>query len=151
MVGIADEVSRHRIVGLDTSVFIYQLEARPPQAKVTTDLFRLIQSGTTSAVTSVVTVTELIVGPLQLGRTGTADDYERLLLDFPNLAVVDIDLSMARLAAGLRARYRLRSPDALQVACCLVVGATAFVTNDAILRRVQDLEVFTLDDFVGDL
>ncbi len=149
MVGIADVISRHQVVGLDTSVFIYQLEEYPPQADVTTDLFRLIQAGRTSAVTSVVTVTELIVKPLQLGRIDTADDYERLLSDFPNLAIVDIDRAIARLAASLRARYRLGSPDALQLASGLTAGATAFVTNDRRLRRVRELEVILLDDFTS--
>jgi predicted nucleic acid-binding protein len=148
LVGIADQVARHRVVGLDTPVFIYQLEGKPPLADVTTDLFRLIQAGTPTAVTSVVTMTELIVKPLELGRVETAYDYERLLLEFPNLAIVDVDLSVARLAARLRARHRLRTPDALQLAACLSAGAAAFVTNDSSLSRVQELDVVLLGDFV---
>lgn len=149
MVGIADELSHHHVVGLDTSAFIYQFEGVAPHADVTTDLFRLIQTGPLSGVTSVITLTELVVKPLQLGRPETADDYVRLLLDFPNLFIVDIDLPVARRAATFRATYGLRSPDALQVAACLNAGATAFVTNDAKLRRVNDLQVIVLDDFTS--
>jgi predicted nucleic acid-binding protein len=57
-------------------------------------------------------------------------------------------LSWTRCAAELRASYRLRPADALQVAACLVYGATAFLTNDRDLRRIGDLQVLLLEDFV---
>jgi predicted nucleic acid-binding protein len=56
---------------------------------------------------------------------------------------------VARRAAQLRARYRLRPADALQVATALVHGATAFVTNDRSLTRLRPaLDVVLLDEFV---
>ena len=54
---------------------------------------------------------------------------------------------VARRAAQLRARYRLRPADALQAATALVYGATAFVTNDRQLMRLASLlDVVVLDD-----
>jgi predicted nucleic acid-binding protein len=46
----------------------------------------------------------------------------------------------------LRARYNLRTPDALQVATALVRRCEAFLTNDARLKRVTEIRVLTLDD-----
>jgi hypothetical protein len=43
---------------------------------------------------------------------------------------------VAERAAELRARYNLRTPDALQVATALVRRCEAFLTNDARLKRV---------------
>jgi predicted nucleic acid-binding protein len=65
---------------------------------------------------------------------------------FPNLDVVDITRDVARRAAQLRAGYRLRPADALQVAAALLHGATAFVTNDRQLARVDALTVIVLDE-----
>jgi predicted nucleic acid-binding protein len=61
--------------------------------------------------------------------------------------VADVTRDVARQAAQLRARYRLRPVDAIQVATALVYRATAFVTNDATLARLAPaLDVVLLDD-----
>jgi predicted nucleic acid-binding protein len=97
---------------------------------------------------------EIAVRPLQLGRDEVADEYETLLAAFPNLSIVQADRAVARRAAQLRAAFRLRPADAIQVAACVEHGASAFVTNDNGLRRVDLLEVAVLDDYLeiaGDL
>lgn len=58
---------------------------------------------------------------------------------------------MAVLAAELRARYMLRTPDAIQVAASLHAGCEAFLTNDADLRRVTELRIVLVSDLVGHL
>ena len=42
----------------------------------------------------------------------------------------------------------IRPTDSLQVAACLHHGATALLTNDKGFRRVQDLQIIVLDNFV---
>ena len=96
-----------------------------------------------------LTLTELLVKPLQVGRRGLAARYEALVRATPNLAVVDIDARIARRAAGLRANYQLRTADAIQVASYLEHGATAFVTNDTHLRRMAEIAVIVLADYVS--
>jgi predicted nucleic acid-binding protein len=91
---------------------------------------------------------EVAVRPLQLGRDDAANEYELLIATFPNLLIVELDRACARRAAELRATYRLRPADSLQVAACLEHGATAMLTNDKGLRRVQELDIVLLDDFV---
>ena len=44
---------------------------------------------------------------------------------------------VAYLAADLRARYNLRTPDAIQIATAILTGCDAFLTNDDGLRRVS--------------
>jgi predicted nucleic acid-binding protein len=53
---------------------------------------------------------------------------------------------VAARAAELRARYRLKLADALQLALALQAGCEAFLTNDLALRRVAELRVLVLDD-----
>jgi predicted nucleic acid-binding protein len=52
----------------------------------------------------------------------------------------------ARLAADLRARYSLRTPDAIQVATAIGAGCMAFLTNDRGLRPVMELRILVLED-----
>ncbi len=55
---------------------------------------------------------------------------------------------IADTAAELRARFRLRTPDALQLATAIETGCGAFLTNDHASRRVTDIRVLILDDLV---
>ena len=142
-------LGRHSIVGLDTSIFIYHLEAHPHYQPLTQALLVGVQAGRQQAITSVVTVMELTVQPWRVGRPAVAREYEVLLVQFPNLTLADVTRGIARRAAQLRARYHVRLADALQVATALVHGATAFVTNDRRLARLSpELDVIALDDFV---
>jgi predicted nucleic acid-binding protein len=51
---------------------------------------------------------------------------------------------VAERAADLRARYNVRTPDAIQLATALEAGCDAFLTNDLALRRVAELRVLVL-------
>lgn len=144
---LAGRLARHTVLGLDTSVFIYHLEAHPRYLPLTMTLLAGVQAGQWRAVTSTVTLMELTVRPWQLGRAAVAREYEALLVHFPHLTLSDVTRDVARRAAQLRAIYSLRPADALQVATALVHGATAFVTNDRSLARLSPvLDVVLLDD-----
>ncbi len=149
MVDVLDAVRPHSRFGLDTSVFIYHIEEVSPLSDVAGQVLNLVGLRSVTGITSVLTLTELLVAPLQSGRRGLAARYEALLRLTPNLILADVDAEIATRAAQLRANYRLRTPDAIQVAACLAHGATAFVTNDIRLRRIEELAVIVLADHVG--
>lgn len=150
MDGIAAILRRHECVGLDTSPFIYHIEGVSLYATAVGIVFDELVRGTFAGVTSVLTLMELTVKPLQLGLSDVADEYEMVLSTYPNLTIVGFDQTTVRRAAELRAIYRLRPADALQVAACLQGGATAFLTNDKALRRVtEEIEVMLLEDYVA--
>lgn len=144
---LGGRLASHTILGLDTSVFIYHLEAHPRYLHLTQALLNGVQAGRWVAVTSTVTIMELTVRPWQLGRPAVAREYEALLAHFPHLTLADVTRDVARRAAQLRAEYSLRPADALQVATGLLHGATAFVTNDRFLARLAPLlDIVILDD-----
>lgn len=149
MAGLEEALGRHDRIGIDTSVFIYHLEESEKYAELVGLVFARLNRGAFDGITSVITLMELAVRPLQLGRADIADEYDGVLSTYPHLAVVDLDRLAARRAAELRAAYRLRPADALQVAACLEHRATAFLTNDRDLRRVVEMPTLLLDDFVG--
>jgi len=144
---LTDRLKGHTVIGLDTPVFIYHLEAHPRYLPLTQELLIGVQAGQWAAYTSTVTLMELTVRPWQLELSGVAREYEALLVHFPHLAVADVTRDIARQAAQLRARHRIRPVDAIQLATALVHGATAFVTNDAALARLTPvLDLVLLDD-----
>lgn len=144
-------LSRHQLVGFDTSAFIYRIEQTGRWSGVSLDILRALADGQFAGLTSVLTLMEMSIKPVKLGRPEIADAYEVLVRAIPHLDVIEIDARAARVGAELRARHGLRTPDALHVATAIAHGATAFVTNDKRLRRISEIEIVVLDDFVAQI
>jgi len=146
---LAERLRSFSIVGLDTAIFIYHFEKNPIYLPLTRELFSGIEMGERTGVTSTITLMEIIVKPLTLGQINVARKYEAMLVNFPNLDIIDLDRDVIRQAARLRAEYRIRPPDALQAGASLLYGAEVFITNDRLLERLRDkLDVIIMDDFI---
>lgn len=147
---LGQRLAGHALVGLDTSIWIYHLEANERYATLAEQILTSVQAGRPHAVLSVLTLMELNVRPYRLGRPGAAAHYEAMLSHFPNSQLVDVTPIVARRAAQLRAIHSLRPVDALHVVTALISGATAWVTNDHQLRRISSvIDVIVLDDFLA--
>lgn len=136
---------RHRRIALDTSVFIYQLEANARYLALTDHIFSWIERPGGKAVTSTITMTELLVQPYRVADQQQADEFYVLLSTYPNLEWIAPNLEIADRAAKLRALHGLRTPDALHAATAIHAGATGLVTNDPVFERVKDFETLLLD------
>lgn len=148
---LGKRLAKAKVIGLDTSIFIYFLEENERYSLLAQSIFNGIEKGKWQGVTSTITLMEITVRPWQLGKELAAREYEAVLAHFPNLSVVDVDRNVARAAAQLRAKYNVSPPDALQVAASLSFGAKSFLTNDRRLSRLEELiDVLVLDDFVGE-
>jgi predicted nucleic acid-binding protein len=139
---------RHRRVALDTCILIYQWEASLRYSPLTDGIFSSVERSDLSAVTSTITMTELLVHPYREGDVVRVNEILGLLSTYPNLEWVAPQLDIAARAAELRAQYGLRTPDALQAATAVHSNATAFLTNDPVFRRIKSFEACILDDFV---
>jgi predicted nucleic acid-binding protein len=146
---LSKRLARAKVIGLDTSVFIYFLENNTRYGEIARITINGIEKGRWQGITSTITLMEITIRPWQLGREAVAREYEAVLVHFPNLSIVDVDRTVARAAAQLRAKYNIAPPDAIQVAASLSFGARAFLTNDKRLVKLQELmDVIVLDDFV---
>ena len=135
---LAEFLTGHTRIGLDTCVLIYHIERHPVYSPVTQPLLADIESGHFAAVASILTLMEITVRPWQLQRSDVVQDYAEILTHFPNLTLIDVTRDIAGQAARLRAQYSLRPADALHIATSLVHGATAFITNDRQLARLRE-------------
>lgn len=130
---------------MDTSVFIYQLETSPRYQPLTDIVFSWLEQSGVAAVTSTITMTELLVRPYREKDEQWVHEYFALLSGYPNLRWIAPDLEIAVLAARIRARHRLRTPDAILAATATAAGAPALITNDEIFERVETFETLVLD------
>lgn len=129
-------------VFVDTAPFIYVLEDHPEFADRFIGLFEAAAQARIDILVSAITIAEVLTGPASAGLAALGKRYEKALCQYE---VVPVTAPVASLAALLRLRYRLRLPDAMQLACALEAGAHALVTHDRNFRAVKDLPVLTGD------
>ena len=141
--GLIDDLGPGKI-GVDTSVFIYFIEAAPAWLPAITPLFRAADTGRRELVTSVVTLLEVLVIPYRANNEALAARYETLLTRSRGVRLIDLTRDQLRRAARLRALTGVRTPDALQLAAAQDAGCTTFVTNDHRLPSVSGLCIVQL-------
>ncbi len=136
-----------RSLGLDTVTLIYFLERHPTWFAPVRELFQAIEENRFSAVLSSLVFAELLVPAYRAGKPEEAARLQHVLTHFPNLEIVPLSPAIAAEAARLRARYSLRTPDAIHLATALDRRAVGFVTNDKDLKRLQaELPVWLLGE-----
>lgn len=132
---------RQRTYALDTNIFIYHFEENPEYVSFTAGLFEKIESGRIRAVTSVLTLHEIFTGARKAGDERLVVLYRDLLGSFPNLHMMPFDADIAEISSGLRARYGIPTPDAIQIATAIHQKAETFISNDERLARINEIKV----------
>ena len=135
-------------VYVDAAPLIYYVEENSAYVDKMERILRLVEHSSLEAVSSVLTLSEVLVVPIRVGAPQLAQRYHSILMnrEFCTLVAVSADIAIG--AASIRARYRINLPDALHIACAVDFGCDAFLTNDHKLRVVQELNVLVLDDLV---
>lgn len=146
MTALLEALAGVRRLAVDTAPFIYLIEGHPQFAPQVRSVIAKAEAGDLVLVSSVLTLTEVLTLPPEKGATEIADAYRTLLLQTPYLRLEPIGPQVAERAAQLRARHRLKTPDAIQLAVALEAGCEAFLTNDRELRRVEEATVLVLAD-----
>ncbi len=96
-----------------------------------------------SLVTSRLTRLECRSKPLQAGDNVTVAAFD-LFFAGVELVLVEIGAAVVERATDLRARYNLKTPDALHYATAVEVGATVFLTADQGMSRCTEVPVEVL-------
>jgi predicted nucleic acid-binding protein len=121
-------------VYIDASVFVYAAEAPGSYPQVVA-VFQRLAIGEITAVTSIMTLAELLVGPLRMRDLVLEELYLRQVTTGPVMTVVDVTREILIRAAGIRAAVKsAKLPDAIHAATAAVTGCTVFLTNDTRLR-----------------
>ena len=145
--GIVERLRRAATVHVDSMALIYFVEDAKPWASVLAEVFEALDTGVLRGSSASVTLTEVLVRPLQKGDHRLAAAYRDILQG--SLPLVPLDALVAERAARIRVEHNLKTVDAVQLATAVLAGAGAFLTNDKDLRRFDGIDVVILDDFVA--
>lgn len=113
------------LIYLDSCIVIYALEDETDDGVRTR--VRLADELEHQFAISPLVKLECLVGPLRSANQGLQRSYENRLAEFRNLSI-DEDVFLS--ATDVRARFGLKTPDALHLATALVHGCVALWTND---------------------
>ena len=145
--GLVDELQGVRVC-MDTAPIIYFIEKNPKYLGVLKPVFLEIDTGRIEAITSTITLLEVLVHPFRTKNDIPAEKYRDILLYSGGLTTFEIFHEVSEMPSKLRAKYFIRTPDAIQIAVGLLYRASKFLTNDSALKKVSDIDVLVLDDFL---
>ena len=137
-----------KTVFLDTAPLIYFIEGHSIYQPILSRLFDFNDKGGLLFVTSSVTLLEVLVKPLREGQTAISKQYRDILTTAPGIELFDITSAIVEQAAQLRAKYNLRTPDAIQLATSIELGADYFLTNDNRFKGVIEATVVTVSELL---
>ncbi len=129
------------LIGLDSVIFIYLLEEHPQYLSRVERVLSSVEKGMKHAVMSVIGMIEILTGPKKAGREDLVPQYKRLISQFPNLSIIGIDERIVDVSSDLRAKYGIRTPDAIHLATAITRDADVFFTNDRDLLRVKEIRI----------
>ena len=134
------------IAFFDASALICLIEGREPFAGSVRAAIRSLIGGHPDAriALSRLSWLECRVGPMRSNDAGLLAVYDAFF-SRPDIVWVELTRDVVELAAAVRVRHGLRTPDALQAASCLQLATDhIMLTGDAAFERVTDLNVRVL-------
>lgn len=132
---------------LDTNVFIAAFEGTDGRSDVARALLGALDTEPSlHAVTSLLTLAELLVRPLRDQDGGLAALYRTILTGTDRFTVSEVSREVLEAAADLRAQFGfLKLPDAIHVATAKLAACEALVSADARLRLPPGMALIDLD------
>lgn len=140
-VDLLRDIPENGTVTVDTAPIIYFLQDNEQFAPRFAAVYAAAEQGLINIVISVITLAEVLSGPLQTKNEVLARRYHETLCNSRGWRVVPVDEELAVLAARMRSSYKLRLPDAIQVATAVASGSHALLTHDQRLAKVKDVSV----------
>ncbi len=136
-------------VYLDTNIWIYALEGYPAFIQELTMLFQAIDQGILTAVTSELSLAEVLVKPLQTQNSGLESTYKHAISSAPHLLVIPVQRDILIQAAVVRATTSLKLPDAIHAATAFSAQCSTFLTNDQHFQVLTSMSVTFLSEVIS--
>jgi len=132
---------------LDTVSLIYFLEENERYSKRAEKIFSRIESGQLQGVMASLVFAELLVPLYRSGDSQAAAGLSNRLRNFRNLEVIPLTTEISMEAARLRAKYGLRTPDAIHASTAISTQSSGILTNDKQLKVLtqEGLSIWLFD------
>lgn len=122
---------------IDSNIIIYLTDMVQPYAALAQRLFQMIEAGDAEAVISILSISEVMHGPLRKGDGRIAMEARDFLYNFPNSYCQDITYEVLE-KVGHDGRVdwkKLRTADSLIIASGLLNEVDLFISNDEHFKK----------------
>jgi predicted nucleic acid-binding protein len=121
-------------VYVDANILIYIVEGNKALASELKQIVEALDAGVLQAVTSELTLAEVLIGPLRKRDQVVADIYRDLLRSSKVLATVPVSAAVLERSAAIRCNSTTSLADAIHLATAELAGCTYVLTEDRQLR-----------------
>jgi len=137
-----------KTVFFDSAPFIYVFEDNPPYKKLLAPIFLAVDVGTIRAVSSLITVVEVLSKPYHLEQWNLVKRYHDFFGNQSKIEVFPLTMEIADFAANVRGQYGLKTPDAIQWATAKLNNVDYYLTNDLKFKVLNDKRILFVDEYL---
>jgi predicted nucleic acid-binding protein len=133
-----------RRVYLDTNIIIYAVEGYKAHAARIKFVLQGMTEGAVTAVTSDLSLAEVLVKPKRDRNQKLEEVYRQFLLPTESFRNSAVSREILEAAAGIRADSSLKLPDAIHFASAINQDCDSFLTNDERFAGMTGIKVVLL-------
>ena len=137
-----------KTVFFDSAPFIYVFEDNPPYKKLLAPAFLAVDDGTIHAVSSLITVIEVLSKPYHLEQWDLVKRYRDFFGNQSKIELLPLTMEVADLTAQIRGQYGLKTPDAIQWATAKLYDVDYYLTNDLRFKTLNDKRILFVDEYL---
>ncbi len=130
----------------DTNVFLAILNEEE-NWQLAEKLLLDVHNGKHTGYTSVICVSEILSGFYAEDESEKGETFLTDMKAINNLTITDVDLIIGKDAAKVRAKYKIKLPDAIIASSCKV-HKCKLITQDENFKKVKEIEVRSLDEII---
>lgn len=148
---LSEAVGEIKTIFLDTAPIIYFIEAHDQFGPLVKQIVELMNNNRIKAFTSVLTISEVLPKPVEMGNAELVEKFKTYLKNGTNLTLLQITECIGETAGMLRGKYpHLKTVDAIQIAAAIDAEMDAFLTNDKKLSTIKEIKILVLKDYLKD-
>ena len=129
---------------LDTNIFLAILNEEE-NWQLAEKLLLEVHNGKHTGYTSVICVSEILSGFYAENESEKGEMFLTNMKAINNLTITDVDITIAKDAAKIRAKYKIKLPDAMIASSCNI-HKCKLITQDENLKRVKEIDVKSIDE-----
>ena len=131
---------------LDTAPLIYFLEEESSENTRVRQIFLSLSEQIDQVVLSTITCMEYLVLPYRMKDEKAIQSFWAFIQD-AEVDVRPVDMKIALKAAEIRAEYKFKAMDSLQLATACMSGCDLFLTNDKQLKQFKEISCVTVEEW----
>ena len=131
-------------VFLDTNIFLVILN-QEKNWQLAEELLSDINNGKHMAYTSAICVSEILSGFYEEDESEKGEMFITDLKAISNFIITDVDFIISKEAAKMRAKYKIKLPDAVIASSCKIHRCN-LITQDKDLKKIKEINVKSIDE-----